>query len=326
MDSDIDFDMEIIIVDNNSSDNSVEYIPPRFPNVNIISNKDNPGFSKANNQGIKIAKGEYILILNPDTVLGEHVLKDACDFMDKNPDAGAVGVKMINGYGQFLPESKRGLPTPWASFCKIFGLAKLFPKSRFFGKYHLKYLDENEPHEVEILAGAFMMVRKSALDKAGMFDESFFMYGEDIDLSYRILKSEYKNYYLPLRIIHYKGESTKKGDIRYIKAFYQAMYIFFKKHYPGYGGLYSFFVKSGIYARASISAMTSIFVKENKEKKITHPSLFKVLSHSTMSYEEIIREMDNDKTKKNEYRIYSPKSGMVIGSHYAEKYPVDVTE
>lgn len=319
-------DMEIIVVDNNSSDDSVEYISSRFPNVKIIANKDNPGFSKANNQGIRIAKGEYILILNPDTVLGENVLKEACSFMDATPEAGAIGVKMINGYGEFLPESKRGLPTPWVSFCKICGLTKLFPKSRVFGKYHLKYLDENELHEVEILAGAFMMVRKSAFDKAGLFDEAFFMYGEDIDLSYRIVQAGYKNYYLPVKIIHYKGESTKKGDMRYIKAFYQAMYIFFKKHYPGYGTLYSFFIKLGIYVRASISAIGSMFVKDKKAKTDIAPEQFKLLSHAHLSYEHIIAQMDADKAKKTEYRIYSPQSGMIIGSRFAEKYTEDATK
>lgn len=319
--SDFDFDMEIIVVDNNSSDGSVEYISSRFPNVKIFANKNNPGFSIANNQGIKAAKGEYILILNPDTVLGENVLKDVCSFMDTNPNSGAVGVKLVNGYGQFLPESKRGLPTPWVSFCKIFGLTKLFPKSPLFGKYHLKYLDENSTHKVDILVGAFMMVRKSAFDKAGLFDETFFMYGEDIDLSYRIVKAGYKNYYLPVKVIHYKGESTKKGDMRYVKAFYQSMYIFFKKHYPSYGRLYSLFIKAGIYFRASISAINSFFIKTfNIEKKDKNSkSSFKILDHKALSYEEIIQIMDSDKDKKTEYRIYSPQSGMTIGSHYAEK-------
>lgn len=316
--SDIDFEIETIVVDNNSTDNSLEYLQVKFPQVKFIANKDNPGFAKANNQAIRIAAGEYVLILNPDTVLGENVLADVCRFMDEKSDAGAVGVKMINGNGVFLAESKRGFPTPWASFCKIFGLAKLFPQSPFFSKYHLKYLDENEIHKVDVLAGAFMMVRREVFDKAGLFDEDFFMYGEDIDLSYRIIKAGYNNYYLPIRIIHYKGESTKKQDMKYIKVFYQAMYIFFKKHYPHYGKIYSFFITSGIYVRASISTLKRMIGKiyRKEKKQISENAL--LLDHTLLSYEDIINKMDRNKEKNIEYRIYSPQSGMVVGSHYAE--------
>ena len=319
--SNVNFELEVIVVDNNSSDNSVEYLKKRFPEVIFIENKDNPGFSKANNQGIKIARGEYILILNPDTVLGEQVLETTCSFMDNNSECGAIGVKMINGNGIFLPESKRGLPTPWSSFCKIFGLAKIFPNSPLFGKYHLKYLDENDIHAVEILAGAFMLIRKEVLDKTGYFDETFFMYGEDVDLSYRIIKSGYKNYYLPNKIIHYKGESTKKGDMKYIKAFYEAMYIFFKKHYPNYGSAYSLFISAGIYIRGSITAINSFNKRifgSGKERKIEDVKTT-LLDHSKLSYEQIIDQMDKSKDKDAEYRIYSPQSEMIIGSAYAQK-------
>lgn len=316
--SNFPFTYETIIVDNNSSDNSFEYLTPRFPNIKFIQNLDNPGFAKANNQAINLATGEYILILNPDTVLGENVLKEVCSFMDKKPYVGAVGVKMINGYGDFLPESKRGFPTPWASFCKIFGLSKFFPNSKIFGKYHLKYLDENKEHEIDVLAGAFIMARRKALDKSGLFDEDFFMYGEDIDLSYRITKAGYKNYYLPQRIIHYKGESTKK-DMKYVKIFYEAMYIFFKKHYPHYGKIYSFLITSGIYARAGISSIKSLFTTflHIKGKPTTKKTI--LFDHSILSYEEIIKKMDINKDKDVDYHIFSPKSGMIIGSHYAEE-------
>ena len=252
---------EVFVVDNNSSDGSVAYLTSLFPDATFISNKDNPGFSKANNQAIKLAKGEYILLLNPDTVVAEDTFSDVCNFMDEHPDAGGLGVKMIDGYGNFLPESKRGFPSPWNSFCKIFGLSKIFPKSPVFAKYHLRYLDENKIHEVAILAGAFMLLRKSVLDKTGLLDEAFFMYGEDIDLSYRITLAGYKNYYFPTPIVHYKGESTKK-DIKYVKIFYQSMIIFFNKHYPHYGKLYATFIYLAIYIRASIHALSIIIRKK----------------------------------------------------------------
>lgn len=311
------FDFEVIVVDNNSSDGSLEYLRPKFPEVTFIGNKDNPGFSKANNQAYEVSKGEYILLLNPDTLLGENILQKTCDFLDEHSDAGAVGVKMINGYGKFLPESKRGFPAPWTSFCKIFGLSKLFPKSRLFGRYHMKYLDENEQHQVDILTGAYMLIRREIIEKIGLLDETFFMYGEDIDLSYRITQLGYKNYYLPYPIIHYKGESTKKDDMKYVRIFYEAMYIFFKKHYPHYGSFYSLFITAGIYTRAVIAAVKRLLKKiiktKKKEQKVA------VLDHSVSSYEDIIKLMDNQATSNIEYHIYSPTSGMIVGSHYAQK-------
>ncbi|NDW08385.1 glycosyltransferase family 2 protein [Dysgonomonas sp. 520] len=311
-----DFEMEVIVVDNNSTDNSQQYITERFPQTHYIQNTDNPGFSKANNQAIKISRGEYVLLLNPDTVVGENVLQNICRFMDIHPESGAIGVKMINGSGQFLPESKRGFPSPWNSFCKIFGLTKLFPKSKVFGKYHLRYLDENKTHKVDVLAGAFMMLRKSVIDKAGYLDETFFMYGEDIDLSYRIVKAGYKNYYLPEKIIHYKGESTSKDEMKYVKVFYQAMFIFFKKHYPNYGKIYSFFISSGIWLRASVSALRRLIGIKSEELPNDNIVL---LDHTSLSYEEIISIMDSNKQKDIQYHIYSPKSGMTIGAHFAQK-------
>jgi len=228
-------DGEVIVVDNNSTDGSQEFIEEKFGDrLLFIANKDNPGFSKANNQGMRIAKGRYVLLLNPDTVVEAHTFRACIDFMDAHPDGGALGVQMIDGQGIFLPESKRALPTPWVSFYKIFGLAALFPKSKKFGQYHLTYLDKDENHEIEILSGAFMFMRKSVLDEIGLLDETFFMYGEDIDLSYRVLLGGYKNYYFSdTRIIHYKGESTKKGSLNYVRVFYQAMIIFARKHFGG---------------------------------------------------------------------------------------------
>ena len=246
---------EIYVVDNCSNDDSLNYLIPKFPEVIFLENIENEGFAKANNRAMLLCKGEYILLLNPDTVIGEYVLENICRFMDEHKTAGGVGVKMINGEGVFLPESKRGFPSPWTSFCKIFGISKLFPQSRIFGKYHLKYLDKNQIHEIDVMAGAFMMLRKETLDKCGLLDEVFFMYGEDIDLSYRITLAGYKNYYLPETIIHYKGESTQKNDIKYVTVFYRAMLIFFRKHYPKFGKYYSFLIYFAVGIRASLAIL-----------------------------------------------------------------------
>jgi len=200
-------DAEIIVVDNNSTDGSIGYLQPKFPDVKFIENKENPGFAKANNQALNICEGEYILILNPDTVIGEESIRTLSFFMDEHEKASAIGVKMLDGNGVFLPESKRSFPSPWVSFCKLFGLSKLFPNSKLFAKYALPYLSPNKQHKVDVLAGAFMFVRHDALKKTGFFDESFFMYGEDIDLSYRMVLSGYTNYYLPERILHYKEKA-----------------------------------------------------------------------------------------------------------------------
>ncbi|MCI4666952.1 MAG: glycosyltransferase family 2 protein [Bacteroidia bacterium] len=226
---------EVIVVDNNSRDGSQQMIREKFGDrVIFIENKDNPGFSKANNQGIAIAKGKWVLLLNPDTVVAEDTFHKCLKFSNSTADCGALGIYMLDGDGHFLPESKRALPTPWVSFYKIFGLAALFPMSSRFGKYHLSYLDKDQDHEIEILSGAFMWMRKSLLEDIGYLDETFFMYGEDIDLSYRVILGGMKNYYLAdPKIIHYKGESTKKGSLNYVRVFYQAMIIFAKKHFGG---------------------------------------------------------------------------------------------
>ena len=243
---------EVFVVDNNSSDGSIEMLQETFPEVVLIANKQNVGFSKANNQAIKIAKGEYILLLNPDTVVEETTFASVCNFMDEHNDAGGLGVLMIDGKGNFLPESKRGLPTPQVALYKISGLSALFPESKTFGKYHLGYLDKNKTHEVDVLSGAFMLLRKSVIEKIGMLDEEYFMYGEDIDLSYRITLAGYKNYYYSgTKIIHYKGESTKKTSVNYVFVFYKAMVIFAKKHFaPGNAALFSFLINLAIWLRA----------------------------------------------------------------------------
>ncbi len=251
---------EVFVVDNHSADDSVTMVRTQFPEVKLIANQDNPGFSKANNQAIRVAKGEYILLLNPDTVVEEHTFQKSIDFMDAHPEAGGLGIKMIDGKGEYLPESKRGLPSPWVAFYKIFGLSSIFPRSKRFAKYYLGHLSEDENQEVEILAGAYMMMRKKTLDEVGLLDEDFFMYGEDIDLSYRILKGGYKNYYLAeSTIIHYKGESTKKGSLNYVRVFYKAMVIFAEKHFSSnYARFYSLFINLAIYLRAGAAALARI--------------------------------------------------------------------
>ncbi len=223
---------EVIVVDNNSADGSNSMIIEKFRDVKLIRNRHNPGFSIANNQGIKIANGKYILILNPDTVVSEKTFSKCFEFMEEHPDAGAVGVKMIDGKGKYLPESKRALPTPATAFYKMSGLSSLFPGSKRFNRYYLGHLDNDKIQKIEVLTGAFMFIRKEAIEAAGLFDESFFMYGEDIDLSYRILESGFNIYYLPHpSIIHFKGESTRKSEINYVINFYRSMIIFVKKHF-----------------------------------------------------------------------------------------------
>lgn len=246
---------EIFVVDNNSVDGSCAMVQEKFPQITLIANTENVGFSKANNQAMQIAKGEYVLLLNPDTVVQEDTFSNCLAFMDSHPDAGCIGVKMIDGKGHFLPESKRALPTPEVSFYKIFGLSKLFPHSRKFGQYHLTYLDKDKTHKVDILCGAFMLMRKTALDKAGLLDETFFMYGEDIDLSYRIIKAGFNNYYFAgTTIIHYKGESTKKGSVNYVLVFYNAMRIFARKHFSKRNAaFFDFLIQFAIYFRAAIA-------------------------------------------------------------------------
>ena len=177
---------EVIVIDNNSADNSIDFLKPLFPGVYFISNKENIGFAKACNQGLKFAKGKYILFLNPDTIVPEDCFQKCISFLNPIPDAGALGIKMLDGRGSFLKESKRSFPSPVTSLYKLFGFSKLFPRSKIFSKYHLGHLNENENHEVDVLAGAFLMVKKEVLEKTGSFDEIFFMYGEDVDLSYRI--------------------------------------------------------------------------------------------------------------------------------------------
>jgi GT2 family glycosyltransferase len=250
---------EVIVVDNNSVDDSAAMVREKFPEARLIVNERNVGFAAANNQAIANARGEYVLLLNPDTVVEEDCFSKCLVFMAAHPDAGALGVRMIDGAGKYLPESKRGFPSPWAAFCKTAGLSRLFPRSRLFNGYHLGYLDERQTQAVEVLSGAFMLLRRSALERVGLLDEAFFMYGEDIDLSYRLLLEGYRNYYFPhTTIIHYKGESAKKGSLNYVRVFYQAMIIFARKHFRGRrAGLLVFMLQTAIYLRAAVALLSA---------------------------------------------------------------------
>lgn len=248
---------EILVIDNHSTDNSLAYLQPKFPSVQFIANKENTGFAKACNQGLAQAKGQYILFLNPDTIVPEDCFAKCISFLEANPQAGALGVKMLDGGGRFLKESKRAFPSPFTSLYKLFGLSLLFPRSKTFSRYHLGHLDADKINEIDVLAGAFMMIKKEVLDKVGSFDETFFMYGEDVDLSYRIQKAGFKNYYFPeTSILHFKGESTRKGSMNYVRMFYNAMRLFVRKHYTGgRARLFNFLIYTAIWIRAGLSAI-----------------------------------------------------------------------
>jgi GT2 family glycosyltransferase len=261
---------EVWVVDNASQDGSLSYLEPKFPNVHFIKNEENTGFAKANNLALKSASGSLILFLNPDTIIPEDCFTKCIDFFNTHPDAGAIGVKMLDGKGHFLPESKRSFPSPLVSLFKLTGCAALFPRSKIFGKYHLGHLDQHQSHSVDVLAGAFMMVRKKVLDITGGFDENFFMYGEDVDLSYRIQatinpesNNTFKNYYVhDPRILHFKGESTKKGSLNYVRMFYVAMSQFVQKHYSSSrAGLFNLLIRGAIWFRALISLFKQLIKK-----------------------------------------------------------------
>lgn len=257
-------DGEVIVVDNASEDGSIAYLQPIFPAVIFISNKENLGFAKACNQGTKNAKGKYILFLNPDCLVPEDCFEKCIHFFENNLQAGAMGIRMVDGKGNFLKESKRSFPSPATSFFKLAGFARLFPHKKPFANYYLGHLDENKNHEVDVLAGAFILLRKEALEKTKGFDEDFFMYGEDIDLSYRVQECGFKNYYLAdSSIIHFKGESTKIKNTDYVKLFYKAMSVFVRKHYgSSSAGIYNLLIQFAIAVSAVFSAITN-FIRKN---------------------------------------------------------------
>ena len=243
---------EVFVVDNHSDDDSVEAVRSQYPWVRLIENQENMGFSRANNIAIREARGEYVLLLNPDTIVEEATLREVLRFMEEHPKAGGAGVMMHNADGSLAPESRRALPTPWVSCLKMLGFTK---------RYYMSHLPWDQPSRIEVISGAFCFLRKKALDEVGLLDEDFFMYGEDIDLSYRLLKGGWENWYLPYPITHFKGKSTQKSDYRYVHIFYKAMLIFFRKHYSHLSLFYALPVKMAIYFRAAI-ALTDILRKK----------------------------------------------------------------
>ena len=238
-------DCEIFVVDNDSHDDTVGYLKERFGDqITLIESQHNLGFARANNIAIRQTTSEYVLLLNPDTFVAEDSLRLVLDFMDQHPKAGGVGGRMHNGNGSLARESRRALPTPWVSLLKMLGFSR---------RYYMSHLSWDEPGRIDVMSGAFCMLRREALDRVGLLDEDFFMYGEDIDLSYRIQKGGYENWYVPADILHYKGESTQKSSYRYVHVFYEAMLIFFRKHYSHLSLLVTLPIKLAIYFRAFIA-------------------------------------------------------------------------
>ncbi len=275
-----ELELEVWVVDNDSVDGSVDMVRSEFPQVHLIANKENTGFAKANNQALKEIAGrrseegstsssdqtptsDFILLLNPDTVVENDTFVKCMDFMREHPDAGGLTVKMVDGDGRFLKESKRGFPTPEASFYKISGLIKLFPRSRRIAAYYMGHLPENEVNEIEIMPGAFLMISREAYEKIGGLDESYFMYGEDIDYSWRIHLAGFKNYYFPqTHIIHYKGESTKRGSMNYVYTFYNAMSIFVGRYFSGSNArMFNALLRMAIWLRATLAWAKRIGVR-----------------------------------------------------------------
>ena len=239
-------DSEIYVVDNASSDHTVERLQPLFPAVHFVANTENVGFARANNQAIRLSQAEYVLLLNPDTVVHEGTLRGTLDFLDSHPEAGGAGVRMLTREGDPAPESRRAVPTPWVAFLKMLGFTR---------RYYMSHLPWDQPGQIEVISGAYCMLRRKALDAVGLLDEDFFMYGEDIDLSFRLLKGGWQNWYLPLDIVHYKGVSTQKSSYRYVHVFYQAMLIFFRKHYGHLSFIWSLPIQAAIYFRAALALM-----------------------------------------------------------------------
>ncbi|TRX23073.1 glycosyltransferase family 2 protein [Flavobacterium franklandianum] len=336
-------DAEIIVIDNNSQDDSCAMMKNRFPNLRLIENKENSGFPKGNNIGVAEAKGEYICILNPDTIVAEDTFTKVLAFAQKQKDLGIIGVKLIDGTGKFLPESKRGTPTPFVAFTKITGLYKIFPKT--FGKYYAQHLSENETGKVEILVGAFMVMQRDLYNEIGGFDEDCFMYSDDIDLSYMALKKGKSNYYFhETSVIHYKGESTVK-DGTYMKRFREAMNFFYKKHFR-MSVLFSVFMEMGIVffsfikmfqgkPKSKLSPENYILVSDNENLKATLEKQFNkkvelqktaqifsksvatevVFDQNQLDFKTIIQAFETNKNNGFTFKILPETSDFIIGSN-----------
>lgn len=250
-------DCEIIVVDNHSQDNTIAYLTKCFGStITLIDSNHNLGFARANNMAIRQSQGEYVLLLNPDTFVGTDTIRQVITFMDNHPKAGGAGVRMHNSNGTLAMESRRGLPTPYVSFLKMLGVDN---------RYYMSHLSWDKPERIDVMSGAFCMLRRSVLDQIGLLDEDFFMYGEDIDLSYRILKGGYENWYVPADIVHYKGESTQKSSFRYVHVFYQAMLIFFRKHYGHLSLFITLPIKTAIYIRAVMALFVMGYYRIRKD-------------------------------------------------------------
>lgn len=308
---------EVFVVDNHSTDGSIAYLRERFPNVRFIENQDNKGFSKANNQAIREAKGEYVLLLNPDTLLTSRTLKDCLALLDNDPQAGAAGVAMYGADGRFALESRRALPVPWTSFCKMTGLTRLFPRTRLFGRYYMQFLDPKQAHRIEVISGAFMMIRHKALKQVGMLDEDFFMYGEDVDLSYRILKGGWQNWYVPTPILHYKGESTQKSSFKYVYNFYNAMLIFINKHFRNRYHFFVYFIHLAVHLRAGIDMLIRAFrhtkawiLRQDLRTVDLNMEDFHVYEYGETTYDDILEHC---------IRKYRSGSKKLAGIHYPEQ-------
>lgn len=314
---------EVFVVDNNSEDGTVEYLKEKFPEhayptLKILANKENLGFGKANNLAFRQSRGEYILFLNPDTIVCEDTIEECLTFASSKEYFGGLGVKMLHDNGTFAKESCRGIPTPWTAFCKLSRLSSIFPKSKYFSRYYMGYLDLSQPAEIEIISGAFMFASAKALRQVEPFDERFFMYGEDIDLSYRLLQGGYKNYYLPIPIIHYKGESTRKNSFGHVKTFYQAMSLFYKKHNEG-SYLKIAVVDFSVYVCTAISMLSKLLrraiatcLKRPNSNESSTQSL-QVYNSETQTYKEIISSIENS-SHKNYLAIKYPQEHIIITS------------
>ena len=256
-------DSEIIVVDNHSRDGSVDYLS-KIEGVRIIESGHNLGFSKANNIAIRQSTAEYVLMLNPDTIVAEDAIRMIIDFADSHPQAGGIGVRMHNDWGTTARESRRGLPSPMTSFYKMIGLSKRLPQHRKYGRYYMGWLPWDSPSRIEVVSGACFLVRRKALDEVGLMDEDYFMYGEDIDLSYRLLKGGWENWFVPADIIHYKGESTQKTSFNYVHVFYNAMLIFMRKHYSHLSWLIIWPLQIAVYFIALLALMGTLFDRMKK--------------------------------------------------------------
>ncbi|MBZ4033217.1 glycosyltransferase family 2 protein [Flavobacterium sp. 17A] len=345
-------DAEIIVIDNNSSDESVLMMKDRFPDIKLIENKENFGFPKGNNIGVRQAKGKYVCILNPDTVVAEDTFLRILAFAERQNNLGIIGCKLIDGTGEFLPESKRGIPTPWVAFTKIFGLYKVFPKTKLFNQYYAQHLGENQTGKVEILVGAFMFLEKSLYENLKGFDENCFMYADDIDLSYRALQFKKDNYYFhETTVLHYKGESTIK-DEKYMMRFKEAMDFFYKKHFRK-SLFFTFFIQIGTWffsfvkmfqgktkiksdpesyifysLKEDLSQKLALTLKNKvrfleipKEKMVNSCLIFKgkkveiILDNQYISFKKCIEIIETIKDKSITFKILPKNTHFIIGSN-----------